>query len=67
MKSAKQVVDLRLLPLFLDRFNSREKYIDNIVKALEQQPLPSDGVDTLRLLRFLWTNASLGINQKMGK
>ena len=50
------VVDLQSLPLFLDHFELGKKQNGNIVQALNQYPLSSDGIDILPLLCFLWTN-----------
>jgi len=66
-KPVEHVVDLRLLPSFLRNSNLGAKEVGNIVKALKQYPLPSNGVDVLPLLRFLWTEIGLRIVQKRRK
>ena len=66
-KPVEHVVHLRLLPSFLSDSNPGAKEVGNIVKALKQYPLPSEGVDVLPLLRFLWTETGLRIVQKRRK
>jgi hypothetical protein len=59
------VVALESLGVFMNDFGVAEKeYISKILAALQQDPLPRDGVDILPLLRFLWNNSSIKIVEK---